>query len=587
MKSLAHTGRSKACLLLGAIPLLAAFLLIGPAGAEDVKPSNVPGSTPAESIRLGERMYRQGILPSGEPMKAVVKGDIPVSGTAFTCVSCHLRSGLGSEEGGVITPPTNGKNLFRPLTTLHKYYEVPSAPPVRPAYTEKSLADALRTGVDPAGRKLKDIMPRYMLDDKDMALLISYLKSLSSDFSPGVTDSTIRFATVVTDDVSPEDRDAMLTSIEKYFTYKNNQATFYKSKVGRRSARMAESMLLSREVIYKRLALSRWLLKGPRETWRSQLEEYYRKEPVFALVSGISKGEWRPIHQFSEDHHIPCILPITDFPVISETDWYTLYFSRGLYQEGEAAARYLDSLAGSSGDNIVQLVRASLSGRALSLGFKETWVGLGHKPVVSLTLEDGEPLTREFLQRVLAGEKPAVLVIWDGAGALPAIEALTDSANRPERIFLSSTYLGKAIRALKEDVRDFTYLTYPFRLPQDEAKYTDMVETFMGIHNFTGEKLIILKRVYSAVQVLSQGLMGLNGNYYRDYLLDLFGMPTGTGGMGLQAGTALWEPEEIFPLYERFSFGSGQRYASKGCYIVQLTKGRTPELVKKSDWVIH
>ena len=91
----------------------------------------------------------------------------------------------------------------------------------------------------------------------------------------------------------------------------------------------------------RKLSIVRWDLKGPPETWRGQLEEYNRKEPVFALLGGMTNGEWRPVHDFSEEHHIPCILPITDFPVISETDWYTLYFSKGLYQEGEAAARYL------------------------------------------------------------------------------------------------------------------------------------------------------------------------------------------------------------------------------------------------------
>jgi hypothetical protein len=39
--------------------------------------------------------------------------------------------------------------------------------------------------------------------------------------------------------------------------------------------------------------------------------------------------------------------------------------------------------------------------------------------------------------------------------------------------------------------------------------------------------------------------------------------------------------------YERLSFGPGQRYASKGCYIVQLTPGPNPAVVKKSAWVIH
>ena len=45
--------------------------------------------------------------------------------------------------------------------------------------------------------------------------------------------------------------------------------------------------------------------------------------------------------------------------------------------------------------------------------------------------------------------------------------------------------------------------------------------------------------------------------------------------------------EQDYPDAERISFGPGQRYAMKGCYIVQLSEGAKPELVKKSDWVSH
>jgi len=39
--------------------------------------------------------------------------------------------------------------------------------------------------------------------------------------------------------------------------------------------------------------------------------------------------------------------------------------------------------------------------------------------------------------------------------------------------------------------------------------------------------------------------------------------------------------------FPRLTFGPGQRYASKGCYIVQLGKGEQQELIKKSEWIIH
>ena len=178
-------GPDSAILVVGIVPLLLALLWVVPSRAESNRNLTASGVSREDTLRLGERMYREGVLPSGEPMQAVVKGDIPVAGTAFTCLSCHLRSGLGSYEGGVLTPPTNGATLFRTVKMLYKGVEVTSLPTRRPAYTDTSLAEALRVGVDPSGRILAEIMPRYQLQDEEMALLISYLKSLSARFPPG------------------------------------------------------------------------------------------------------------------------------------------------------------------------------------------------------------------------------------------------------------------------------------------------------------------------------------------------------------------------------------------------------------------
>lgn len=559
------------------LAILGCFVvLLVMAGLTDSYGASSPKTSvsPQEEHQLGERMYREGILPSGEPMQAFVKGDLPVPGTAFTCVSCHLRSGLGSYEGGVVTTPTNGAILFKPLDLQYKgvkqdpkYYPVPTR---RPAYTDKTLANVIQSGVDPTGRTLNDVMPRYLIEDQDMALLVSYLKNLSSHFSPGVSDTTIHFATVITDDVSPEERNAMLVPLENYIKQKNTMAAYYKRN--KFSARMAASMLYSGEMTFKKLSLSKWVLKGPAETWRSQLEEYNRKDPVFALLGGITNGDWQPIHEFCETNRIPCIFPITDYPVVSETDWYTLYFSKGYYQEGEAAARYLNR--GEESQNevpIVQIVRDSKEGKNLSAGFQETWRELGHQDPTTVRLKTGETLSEETLQQILAKEKPAVLVLWDGAESLPALELLANNKEKPQTILVSSSYLGKSVWKLGKELRDITYITYPYRLPQDEERYNGFVGQLASNMKLQGKADMIAKESFAITQLLTLVMMDIRGNYYRDNLLDVIGMMR----------------DQDLPLYERLSFGPGQRYASKGCYIVQLSKGDKPELVKKSDWVIH
>ncbi len=543
-------------------------------------------------------MYREGVLPSGEPITAIVKGDLPVPGTAFTCVSCHLRSGLGSLEGTIYTPPTSGPYLFKPFkgheppkTGATPFLPKPIAdynaqfyqkPPNRPVYTEKTLADALRTGIDPAGRVLNGVMPCYDLDDEHMELLICYLKSLSSELPPGISDNTIRFATIVTDDLRPEVRNAMLVPLENYIRHAN-EMNFEDPRAGTRSTGyrsrlMLDSTHMSRGVAVRKLALSRWILNGPPGTWRKQLEEYYRKEPVFALVGGLTSGEWQPIHEFCQENRIPNVLAITDFPVISQTDWYTLYFSKGYYQEGEGAARYLNNIEAVRDKAILEIVRDTPEGRALSRGFQETWSEFGHAAPVTVTLKAGEPLTADILLREAAQEKPAAVILWDGPESLKTLESVAAGTVRPKKVLVSSRYVGKSMFSLSEPARDFTYFTYPFGIsqPARTAWPEPGTPATMGVKKYdaeanTAETTRIWQQTYILTTILHGALLDMKGNYYRDNLLDVI--------------DAMMDQET--PLYERLSFGPGQRYASKGCFIVQLGKGPKPALVKTSAWVIH
>lgn len=544
--------------------------------------------------RYGEQIYRHGILPSGEPVQAIVKGDIEVQGSMFSCQSCHMRAGIGSYEGGVYTPPTNGSSLFNPLKFIYKGIVQEQVPPIRPAYTDKSLAEVLRYGDDPNGRILNDVMPRYVLRDEDMAIFVSYLKTLSSQFSPGVTVNSMSFATVIAGEVNPKDRDEMLEPLQKYVDSKNKLAQYFGTTAGMKSRRMSEAMFVnSKEFARRRLSLSRWVLTGPPDTWRSQLEEYYRKEPVFALLGGITTGDWGPIHKFCEDNQIPCLFPYTDFPVISNSDWYTLYLSKGYYQEGEGAARYLNSKQHSVADQpVIQVVRDSREGHALSEGFKKTWIDFGHKPPLSITLKTGEKFKETLLSRLSARKKPAVVLIWDGDGAIPALETIANARVKPRMIFVSYGYTGKKVMAIKEKVREMLYITYPYRFSSSSDKIQSVStmsriftvkkpeKPFANGLDFDPALMIkvmpkdatkIQNQTFSIIQVLNMAFMRMNGYYYRDNFLDVIDCI-----MDLET-----------PYYERISFGPGQRYAAKGCYIAQLSKGEKPELIKMSDWVSH
>ena len=130
----------------------------------------------------------------------------------------------------------------------------------RPAYDQQSLARSLREGIDPDGKRLVAPMPRYNLDDAAVAALSAYLEQLSSVPAPGVEPDILHLATVVTPDARPEQADAVVGVLRAWSD----------------SARASG----------KPWRLHVWELTGPSATWLAQLEDRYRQQPVFALLSG-------------------------------------------------------------------------------------------------------------------------------------------------------------------------------------------------------------------------------------------------------------------------------------------------------------
>jgi hypothetical protein len=536
-------------------------------------PKTVAGLPEEKALALGQRMYREGILPNGKPMESVVSGDIPVPGTSFTCVSCHVRSGVGSFEGGIVTLPTNGAKLAQT-----RYWKYPNLSPeerkdlrlqfpaARPPYTDETLAHLLRTGVDPTGRQLNLAMPCYDLNDQDMAILVHYLWSLSATLSPGVDKTTIHFATVITEEVSPEDQAAMLVPMNNYVARHNTHASGF-----------ANRMYLSmggQEMsgAYRKLALSVWRLKGAPETWGRQLEAHLTQEPVFALLGGLSTRDWKPIHTFCESHQLPCLFPITDLPVISDSDWYTQYFSKGYYQEGQAAARYLHGLEDPApAARILQIIQDGPEGRALALGFRETWQELGQGAIQEIHLKQGEMVSLASLRKLLQQEQPTTVLLWSGAGAFEALAGLAEGPGAPALVFMSSRLLGTRLSDLPEQARGFTCITYPYREPKDEPAVSRFANSLLaGLAKHQPETRIST-RTYSMLKLFEVGLADMDRNVYRDNFLDRISM----------------QQDFALPDYVRLSFGPGQRYASKGCFIMQLGPGPEPKLIRKSDWVIH
>lgn len=539
----------------------------------------VAGLTAAEALRVGEAMYLKGMLPSGQPMRAVVQGDIEVTGEMTTCSSCHMRSGMGSMEGGILTPPTSGSKLFAPLTRAQ---DIPGPlmnksmfkGPFRPAYTEASLANAIRYGADPTGRTLKETMPRYHLSDEDSDILVYYLKHLSATISPGADAETVRFATIVTDRVGQEKRDALLRPLKVFLDEEWNNRVLVLAAQWNARWYGADGGKGGEPPKLRRAVLDVWELTGPESGWGEQLARLYAKKPVFAILGGVSPGSWEPVHRFCEENRIPAVFPTTELPALTGSDWYTLYFSKGLAQEGESAAMYLSRVFELPQDKkVVQVYRDDDRGRALARGFAERWRQLGKAELVERRLAPGEKVGAGVLRRLAEEHPGAALVLWLPAADLAGLEELAELPGRPSTLFFSASQLGDRLWKLPEPLRDFSFITYPFRLPGDDAYSRSLLTNWMKLKKIPESDLAVTSDVYFFTRLLSRAFLDMGVDLYRDFFIDLLDCSPDQTNSSLR-----------FP---RLSFGPGQRYASKGCYVVTVGKGDQPTLVKKSDWVIY
>lgn len=488
-------------------------------------------------IEIGRRIYQQGIRPNGEPVSAIVLGTVEISGIQFTCLNCHRRSGLGGPEGAKYVLPINGPSLLTPRSDIY----LP-----RPAYTEQSFAASLRSGRNPNGEAFDPIMPRYKLPDREMSALFGYLKSLSSVFSPGLTDEELHVATIVSDAVPQQQRQAMLSVIETFFANKNAET--------RREKKRYDSGPFYQEYrnkAYRRWHLHIWELTGPAAGWPQQLERYYRQQPVFVILSGLVKGSWEPIHRFSKEHRVPSILPNTKLPVVEpRNDFYTLYYSPGVYLEAEVIAEQLKQ--GPETARVLQVFRPETAGAAAGDFLRRISVGKDLRDVVLSGGSHDWSLLRDSVREIA----PDRLVLWLAAADLEKFAAEVPFTGP---VYLSSSLLDGQPQRVPDGLTSSTQLVHPFNLPQDHRARFLRVSAWMKVNDIPLTNPLLQGQSYYACMLLNAGLKHMKRFFYREFFLDL-----------LDHGERMAAYSGNYP---RLSFGPEQRFLAKGAYLIDLQRG--------------
>lgn len=522
---------------------------------------------PAPEKEAAERLYREGILPNGGPLLGTRPGSTPVEGQAAACSNCHRRSGFGIEEGRIIIPPITGKYLFRETNTdtqpLHLEHPDPgaeNAPRRHNRYSAETLARAIRDGINADGRSLDVLMPRFPLDDASMALLTGYLKQLSIQSVPGEVGDILQFATIVTPDADPKKRDAMLEVLSRFFGNKN--------AFNRGAAPPVDSERRIHFRVLRRWQLHVWQLQGPPDTWEEQLHQRLKAEPVFAVISGIGGKNWEPVHRFCESESVPCLFPNVDLPVVDEQDFYPLYFSRGVLLEADVIAARLANEADKTAPlRVVQVFRPDDIGAAAARSLAAT-LGPGGAKVTVEELKGGKSAARELSRVARKANPDEVLVLWLRPDDLKALPETT----RAKRVFVSGLMGGIEDAPLPTGWRDVTRMTYPFELPVKRAAAMDYPFGWFMIQHIPVVDVRTQTDTYLACSVLAQAAGSMFDNFVRDYLIER---------VEVELSHRLVNAD-----YPRLSLAPGQRFASKGAYLVKFADPTGKRLVADGDWIV-
>jgi hypothetical protein len=476
-------------------------------------------------LEQGRRIYQQGIQSDGQPLSAISAGNASLSAEKAACTSCHRRSGMGNREGAQAVSPITGPILYgRPVSNFPKRSGreakvTPLRRDTRSPYDDGTLMRALREGLDPDGRQLTSLMPRYQLGQADVKALIAYLRQLSAAPVPGLQGARLHLATIVTADADPVRS-----------TVVSETLTAWARMGGLRGTPMD---------------LQVWKLDGPSDTWGQQLQEYYRRQPVYAVLSGAGGAQWKPVRDFCEQAALPCLFPIVDLAPSAPSDFYTLYFSRGVPLEAQMLARHINELAPRP-KRVVQII-AGEAGAAAAQLLNADLDKLPHET---------RPWKSEAPASLIADLQPSdVLMAWLGPADLQQLAKAQVQGPGTPRVFFSAQ-LAPADKsdlplAWRKNARWVSAHSDPARL---YGKGVIGLTPWAEHMHLPLDERSLMSQIYAATYYFGDALARMRGSWNREYLLETLE----NANFNRPAGSA----------YISLSLAPGQREAAKGGHLL-------------------
>jgi hypothetical protein len=292
---------------------------------------------------------------------------------------------------------------------------------------------------------------------------------------------------------------------------------------------------------------------------------------------------------------------------------YAFYFSRGVVLEAEVLARYLKD-QGKTPQHLVQIYRDTDVGRAASQALTHALEGSAVTVENRALKADGD--AGDELRSALSSIKENDLVMfWLRLNDVAILEKMKPVAGAKNYF---SAHLGNPEHGISSaDWNASSRWVYPYELPELRQANLAYFRMWLNMSKVPLVDEAMQSEVFFSLNYFTDTVSEMLNNMYRDYLLERAenmlnkregskaeqenrdrGMLGRPGDMAMRLGTNTRDESVRIQIpgdqnavksrgttiYPRMSLGPGQRFASKGGYIVHFAEGN--KLVAESAWIV-
>jgi ABC-type branched-subunit amino acid transport system substrate-binding protein len=493
--------------------------------------------TPTE--KRGKQIYLNGTSPSGQEITAILgAGDNDAPGSLMACANCHGFDGRGNPEGGVIPSNITWEDLTKPYGRTH------ASGRRHPAYTELSLAQAITEGVDPAGNELAAAMPKYRMSREDLADLIAYLKRLTDDRDPGVTETAIKVGTLLpmTGPLA-EIGGVAKAVIAGYFNDINNGGGIYNRRLELYVADAPDASSIGASA--KRL-----------------IED----EQVFCLAGAFTAGADDDAFALMKSAETPLVGPFTLFPRVgSPPNRHVFYLFSGMKEQARALVNFL--VETKRAKRLALVYPEGRIGAEVSEAIEQYCQKAGCVSVATLGYAQGRFDAGRTIERLRRENAEAVFLFGMGAEEKTLLKEVEKSGWSPY-VILPGALAGGDIFDPPASFNGKIFLSFP-TLPSDQTE-AGLAEyrAFAQKHELPTKRLAVQISSYCAAKLLAHAMKQAGREISREKLIGAL--------EGLyEFSTGLSPP---------ITYNANRRIGALGAYVVAVDLEKR-SFIPASEWI--